>query len=67
MGQPAPIELPDDGLRETKRGTIGRNAPFICMSNPMLVAEVIALRSLRKQIAETNWRRFHDSFEEMAA
>lgn len=58
-----PIDLADDGLRTTRVGEIGkgdliRRARFICQHNPMLVAEAIATKAVRKAIREANERLF---------
>lgn len=59
-----PIELADDGLRETHRGhTRAGKAPFVCLNNPELIAAVAFEKSRRATIREINFRRFHNSFE----
>jgi len=63
-----PIELNDDGMRETQRGETKRGrAPFVCLNNPELIARVAFEKSRRRTIADTNFRRFHNCFEEQAA
>lgn len=67
-----PIDLKDDGMREQRHGEIGKGdliakALFVCHDNPQLIAQVAYEKSRRRTIRETNFRRFHDSFEQVAA
>jgi len=63
-----PIDLPDDGLREVKRGETKRgSALFVVLENPQLIAQVAFEKSRRRTIGEQNFRRFHDCFAQVAA
>lgn len=63
-----PIDLPDDGMREVKRGKtkVGK-AMFVVLENPQLIAQVAFEKSRRRTIGEQNFRRFHNCFEQVAA
>jgi hypothetical protein len=50
-----PIELPDDGLRVMRTGTV-RGYRMVCLHNPGLIAEVIAAKTVRRMIRQTNER-----------
>jgi hypothetical protein len=51
------IELPDDGLRVMRTGTV-RGYRMVCLHNPGLIAEVIAERAVRRMIRQANERLF---------
>jgi hypothetical protein len=51
------IELPDDGLRVMRTGTV-RGYRMVCLHNPGLIAEVIAARAVRRMIRQANERLF---------
>jgi hypothetical protein len=51
------IELPDDGLRVMRTGTV-HGYPMVCLHNPGLIAEVIAERAVRRMIRQANERLF---------
>jgi len=52
-----PIELPDDGLRVMRTGTV-RGYRMVCLHNPSLIAEVIAAKAVRRIIRQANERMF---------
>jgi len=54
----APIDLPDDGLRVTYAGQTSDGSRVICLHNPFLIAEVVAVKALRRSIRETNIRKY---------
>lgn len=61
-----PIDLSDDGMRETKRGkTKCGTAQFVCYENPQLIAMVAFEKSRRRTISEQNFRRFRHPSEEV--
>jgi hypothetical protein len=59
MSAREPVELADDGLRVTRAGSL-RGYPMVCLHNPGLIAEVIAVRALRRTISQQNERAFAD-------
>lgn len=52
-----PIELRDDGLRVTRTGQVN-GYPLVCLHNPSLIAEVVAVKALRRSIRDANVRMF---------
>lgn len=52
-----PIELPDDGLRVTRTGQVN-GFPPVCLHNPALIAEVVAVKAHRRAIRDANVRMF---------
>jgi hypothetical protein len=52
-----PIELLDDGLRVPRVGQV-RGFPMVCLHNPGLIAEVAAIKAMRRVIRDANERAF---------
>lgn len=54
-----PIVLRDeDGLRLLELGKTRNGTPFVCQHNPQHIADILAERVRRAQIAFANFRRF---------
>lgn len=59
MTRLTPIDLYDDGVRVTRKGTTQAGSyPIIVQHNPDLIAFVIQEKRRRQLIQEANWRQW---------
>lgn len=63
LDRPTAVDLHDDGMRLIATGEVGLGdlvprAQYVSEHNPLLIAQAIAIKAMRRTIRETNERRF---------